>query len=92
MNMTTNIDDVRARIMALESAAEFDQRAWALVLMALGDRPSARADAARRMATAKGNQRMATAGPGIWQECEAQKEWNAGALAVIVVAAETVIV
>lgn len=56
MNVMTNIDDVRARIMELESAAVFDQRAWALVLMALSDRPSARADAARRMATAKQNQ------------------------------------
>ena len=53
--LTHNIDDVRARITALESATVFDQRAWAEVLIALTDRPCARADAARRMETAKGN-------------------------------------
>lgn len=53
--LLTNIDQVRARIMELESAAVFDQRAWATVLIALTDRPNARADAARRMETAKGN-------------------------------------
>jgi hypothetical protein len=55
MSGQSNIDDVRARIMELESAAVFDQRAWAEVLIALMDRPNAQADAARRMATAKGN-------------------------------------
>jgi hypothetical protein len=55
MNMMTNIDLVRARIMELESAAVFDQRAWAEVLIALTDRPNARANAARRMETAKQN-------------------------------------
>lgn len=59
--LLTNIDDVRARIMELESAVVFDQRAWALVLMALSDRPNARADAARRMETAKGNQSVSVA-------------------------------
>jgi hypothetical protein len=53
MSGQSNIGDVRARIMALESAAVFDQRAWAEVLIAMTDRPCARADAARRMATAK---------------------------------------
>jgi hypothetical protein len=51
-----NIDKVRVEIMELESAAVFDQRAWAQVLIALTDRPNARSDAARRMATAKNNQ------------------------------------
>jgi hypothetical protein len=55
MNVQTNIDDVRARIMELESATVFDQRAWARVLIALTDRPNARADAQRRMATARSN-------------------------------------
>lgn len=52
MPLLNNVDDVRAEIMRLESAAEFDQRAWAQVLIALTDCPCARADAARRMATA----------------------------------------
>ena len=56
--MITNIDDVRARIMELESAAVFDRAAWVVVLMALGERPSAHADAMRRMETAKGWQQM----------------------------------
>lgn len=55
MSGQSNIDDVRARIMELESAAVFDQRAWADVLIALTDRPNARADAARRMETVKQN-------------------------------------
>lgn len=54
--LLTNIDNVRAEIMRLENATMFDQRAWAQVLIALTDRPNARADAARRMATAKHNQ------------------------------------
>jgi hypothetical protein len=53
--LLTNIDSVRAEIMQLEDAEVFDQRAWAKVLIALTDRPCARADAARRMETAKGN-------------------------------------
>lgn len=56
MNLMHNIDPIRARIMELESATVFDQRAWAEVLIALTDRPNARADAARRMETAKENQ------------------------------------
>lgn len=61
MNGQSNMDDVRARIMALESATVFDQRAWAQVLIALRDRPNARADVARRMATAQKNQSMPVA-------------------------------
>jgi hypothetical protein len=53
--MQTNIDDARAEIMRLESAPLFDQGAWAQVLIALSDRPNARANAARRMETAKRN-------------------------------------
>lgn len=53
--MQTNIDPIRAEIMRLEEAKVFDQRAWAKVLIALTDRPNARADAARRMETAKAN-------------------------------------
>jgi len=59
--LLSNIDDVRARIMELESADVYDQRAWAQVLIALSDRPNARADAARRMATAKSNQSVLVA-------------------------------
>lgn len=55
MNMLTNIDPVRAEIMRLENAEIFDQSVWAQVLIALSDRPNARADAARRMETAKRN-------------------------------------
>jgi len=51
----TNIADMRKRIMALEGAAVFDQGAWAQVLMALRGHDCARADAARRMETAKAN-------------------------------------
>lgn len=53
----SNIDDVRARIMALESASVFDERAWqeALADLAAQQRPSALADAERRMATAQKN-------------------------------------
>ena len=57
MNLITNIDDVRARIMELESATVFDDRAWQMVLADLraAGRVSALADAQRRMETAKGN-------------------------------------
>ena len=57
MSGQSNIDDVRARIMALESANVFDKRAWQMVLADLTaqERPSALADAERRMATAKQN-------------------------------------
>ena len=55
MSAITNVDVVRAEIMRLERAEMFDQRAWALVLMALRDRPCARANAVRRMETAKLN-------------------------------------
>lgn len=55
MNVITNIDDVRARIMALEFAAMFDERAWQMALADLAERPSALADAQRRMETAKRN-------------------------------------
>lgn len=55
MNVRTNIDSIRAEIMRLENITAFDQRAWAQVLIALTDRPNARADAARRMDTAKAN-------------------------------------
>lgn len=54
-DLKTNIDPVRAEIMRLEDAKVFDQRAWVQVLIALSDRPNARADAARRMETAKEN-------------------------------------
>ncbi|MBI5951881.1 MAG: hypothetical protein HY865_09505 [Chloroflexi bacterium] len=57
MSGQSNIDDVRARIMALESATMFDQRAWEMVFADLraAGRMSALADAERRMETAKGN-------------------------------------
>jgi hypothetical protein len=61
MNIRTNIYSVRAEIMRLENALIFSQRAWAQVLIALTDRPNARADAARRMATAKENQSASVA-------------------------------
>ncbi len=58
--MTTikhNIDEVRTRIMWLEMADTFDQSAWDEVLGALAsqERPSALADAMRRMDTARLN-------------------------------------
>lgn len=56
MDMRTNMDDIRAEIMRLEDAKVFDQRAWAIVLMQLAGHPTRRADAARRMGTAKANQ------------------------------------
>lgn len=59
--LLTNIDAVRAEISRLEDALIFDQRAWAIVLMALRDRPATRADAVRRMETAK--QLQATPAP-----------------------------
>jgi len=60
MNMQTNIDDVRAEIMRLESAPIFDQLAWDKVLADLraADRLSALADAERRMETARENARV----------------------------------
>lgn len=51
----TNIGGLRKRIMVLEGAAVFDQGAWAQVLMALRGHDCARADAVRRMETAKAN-------------------------------------
>ena len=51
----SNIDDVRAEIMRLESAPVFDGLAWSRVLADLAERPSALADAMRRMETAMGN-------------------------------------
>lgn len=58
--MTTllhNIDDVCAEIMRLENEAIFNQNAWARVFadLAAQDRPAARADAQRRMETARLN-------------------------------------
>ncbi len=55
--MMTNIDDIRAEIMRLENEQIFDRRAWARVLIALTDQPCRRADAARRMQTARQNAR-----------------------------------
>ena len=54
--LLTNIDDVRARIMELESAAVYDDQAWQRVLADLRatGRVSAMADAERRMQWAKG--------------------------------------
>jgi len=56
MIVGSNVDDVRARIMELESADVYDHQAWFQVLVALNGRPSAQADAVRRMETAKCNQ------------------------------------
>ena len=53
--MMTNIDPIRAEIMRLEHEKIFDQRAWARVLITLTGQPCRRADAARRMQTAKQN-------------------------------------
>ncbi len=58
MNMQTNIDDIRYRIMRLESAPTFDPMAWSKVLADLSDRPAGLEDAKRRMATASRNQLM----------------------------------
>lgn len=56
----SNIDDVRARLMALENAEIFDAMAWSQVLadLAAAGRLSALADAERRMETARGNQSL----------------------------------
>lgn len=58
MSMQTNIDDVRAEIMRLESAPHFDADAWSRVLadLSTAGRFSALADATRRMETARSNQ------------------------------------
>lgn len=58
MNMQTNIDDIRDRIMRLESAPAFDLMAWSKVLADLSDRPAGLEDAKRRMDTAMRNQPM----------------------------------
>jgi hypothetical protein len=60
MNMQTNIDDIRDRIMRLEDAPTFDQLAWDMVLSDLraAGRLSALNDAERRMDTARHNQPM----------------------------------
>lgn len=55
VQITSNIDDVRAEIMRLEGEKVFDQRAWAAVLGQLSNSPSRRQDAVRRMMTAKQN-------------------------------------
>jgi hypothetical protein len=59
----SNVDDVRARIMGLECATVFDAQAWQEVLAGLAaqERPSALADARRRMATAQTNQSIPVA-------------------------------
>ena len=51
--LQTNIDDIRAEIMRLESAPTYDPMAWSRVLAGLSDRPAGLADAKRRMETAK---------------------------------------
>lgn len=53
----SNIDDIRAEIMRLESAPTFDQADWNTVLGALrcAGRLSAAVDAERRMETARNN-------------------------------------
>jgi hypothetical protein len=63
--LLTNIDDVRARIMELESADVYDDQAWQRVLADLraAGRVSAVADAERRMETAKSNQPPASPAP-----------------------------
>ena len=53
----SNIDDIRSEIMRLENATVFDQKAWAVVLMQLSNSPCRRADAVRRMQTARQNAR-----------------------------------
>lgn len=55
--LMTNIDKIRAEITRLENSDHFDQRAWATVLMQLRDQPCKRADASRRMQTARANQK-----------------------------------
>lgn len=55
VQITSNIDDVRAEIMRLEGEKVFDQRAWENVLAQLSNSPSRRQDAVRRMITAKQN-------------------------------------
>jgi hypothetical protein len=56
--VVSNIDDVRERIMQLESAAVFDQTAWWQVLadLSAAGRVAGLEDAKRRMETAKENQ------------------------------------
>lgn len=54
--LLSNIDDVRAEIMRLESAPTFDAAAWSRVLAAMSDRPAGLVDAKRRMETAQHNQ------------------------------------
>ena len=58
--MQTNIDEIRDRIMRLESAPTFDQLAWDMVLADLraAGRLSALSDAERRMDTAMRYQPM----------------------------------
>ena len=56
--MQTNIDDIRAEIMRLESAPAFDLMAWSKVLADMSDRPAGLADAKRRMETARLNKPM----------------------------------
>lgn len=58
MLMQTNIDDIRAEIMRLESAPTFDPMAWSKVIAQLGERPAVLQDAKRRMETAMHNQPM----------------------------------
>lgn len=55
IQITSNIDDVRAEIMRLEGEKVFDQHAWANVLAQLSNSPSRRQDAVRRMITARRN-------------------------------------
>jgi len=61
MKTGDNIDDVRAAIMRLENADEFDERAWLVVLAILErqGRVAALADARRRMETARMNYALA---------------------------------
>lgn len=55
MDLMHNIDTARDEIMRLENQEIFNQQEWAKVLIALSGRPAARADAVRRMETAKLN-------------------------------------
>lgn len=56
--LRTNIDDIRAEIMRLESAPTFDPMAWSRVLADMSDRPAGLADTKRRMETVMRNQPM----------------------------------
>jgi len=62
-----NIDDVRDRIVQLESAEVFDEDAWLAVLADLrsAGRVAGLADAQRRMETARENQPSPKAGEGV---------------------------